>query len=229
MDTVTKSDKRTCVVRRTDFNCGGDSSAKNQVDDKNFGERFVDVGVGDGVAFLATVSLSAGRQRHTRRDDSVVADFVSLRRRRRDAVGLYVRADKHFARPVHCPPDSSFVRLSVAVHGDGLGGAFSTTKNFRNDFCLYGKVRVSFYFGRDFFLVICAGRNFADNLFADDERRVTCARSVNLLCDFKILARRTNSIRNEPALKSREQLLRRNRQVVQTLSPRSSVKIFSGE
>ena len=182
---------------RADFNRGGNSSAARQTHDKNSGERLVDACVGDGVALPAAVSLPAGRLRHTRRNDSAAHDFVSIRRGRRDVGGLCVRADNHLARPVHRAPRASAVRLPVAVHVGGLGGNFSVTKSFRDDFGLRGTIRVSFYFGRDFLRVVCARRFVADNLFADGKRNVARARSVDLLRDFEVLARRKNFVRHE--------------------------------
>ena len=77
------------------------------------------------------------------------------------------------------------------MDGGGLGGDFPAKIYYVNNFGVCRTVYLSFYFGRGIFRVVCAGRNFADNLFVDSQRLIDCAGMFNLLLADKNFARPT--------------------------------------
>ena len=76
------------------------------------------------------------------------------------------------------------------MDGGGIGGIFQTKFYRVNNFGIRGKIYLSRNIGRGIFRVICAGWNFADNLFAYGQRLNDNSGVYNLLRADKISADR---------------------------------------
>ena len=83
--------------------------AAHKIYNANVGLYIADVGAHDFTATSQAVSLPARRLGNFRLNVADNSFNVSLRRAGRNVRGLRIRINQHNFRPVHTPPDTSFV------------------------------------------------------------------------------------------------------------------------